>query len=448
MQNEEYYGMPTIEDIALAELQLEDNVDIAQEWNPDLVGAIDYIIPPSFGLAHDIQKWIIATSVKPQPALAFAATVSLLSVLYGRLIRYDGLKGNIMMICLAESGEGKDWNLKVIEKLLGAVNEGFVNRVHGQMASGAALLEAIDDDPNKAIVLALDEIGHYLSGINSAKSNQFSREIMPIITEMYTCSDDTFRGKKTKGNDGRRITSPHLVVYGMTTERQIMDATRTSDLADGSLARYWLIFGNSDVAMQSSRVVDKTPPSAIVDGLKVVVDDLSMQLRKQFTKSNEVCIDIDPSIEWIAYAESMQLRLTTMGHECTGEKALFKPFFYRAAVKVVQVAMLIDTTCQDVAVLKWVESVLLAGQDVFIKKFIHLASDNENEKMVKCVEAAIKTAGVKGITKKSLRTKTRTVPTLTRDYILKDLFDSKTIFIRTLKINGSRQVSEVYFWKK
>src|SRR5574343_74748 len=118
----------------------------AQKWNDDLSSEIDYMIPDEFVLASDIQKWILSTSIKKQPAIALAATLTILSVVIGRHIHCDGIKGNIINVCLAGSGEGKDHPLKCVDRVLSAIE--MESCITAQVASGAALFEAVQRSPS------------------------------------------------------------------------------------------------------------------------------------------------------------------------------------------------------------------------------------------------------------------------------------------------------------
>ena len=92
----------------------------AQEWKPDLSGEIDYLIPFDC-VARDIQQWILDTSIYPQPAIAYAAAMVIVGTVIGRSIAYENIKGNLMFICTAESGEGKDWPFKCSRRILDAI---------------------------------------------------------------------------------------------------------------------------------------------------------------------------------------------------------------------------------------------------------------------------------------------------------------------------------------
>ncbi|MDD3644354.1 MAG: DUF3987 domain-containing protein [Bacteroidales bacterium] len=408
--------------------------DEAQEWVADISSEIDYMIPFPC-VAQDIQKWILETSYKQQPALSFAAALNVLSVIQGRTIQCQGIKGNIMMLCLAESGEGKDWPMKASRKLLESV--GMDDCVHGQMASGAALVDALVDSPS--MMLSLDEVGHYFAGINNKNANQYSREIMPIITEVYTSGADWYSEKKRKGQDSRKIHEPNLSMMGMSTERQIMDALKSSEVADGSLARFMVVFGKNNSPINENWNTDSNVPDYIKNRLELI--------KKPYLISSH---KISLSDEYAKVKRELERRFNNKGIELglsEGDKAMFKPFYYRLAVRSVQMALLIDN-CYSIDVLNWCADISEKSCEVFIKKFCHMAADNENEYFVKFVERVIKESGTKGITKDKFYDKTRKVESNLKKRILADLIESNKIFTEEMRIGTAKKPSTLYFWKK
>lgn len=426
------------EDVSLecddsGEIRIVENV--AQDWREDLSASIDYMIPFP-GLAQDIQQWILGTSKKRQPALAFAATLAILATAYGRNIQLDGIKGNVMLMCLADSGEGKDWPLKCCDKILEAV--GLESRVNGQMASGAALIETVVSEPS--MLLCIDEVGHYFAGINSKSSNQFSREIMPIMTEMYTSAGDAYRSKKSVTRGSHKILEPNLSVLGMSTERQIMEALKSSEVADGSLARFGVFFGQNNVPIAQKRQSGSTVPDNIKNSLAAIIE----KYKAPYILKSHV---LDPCEDFILERLAIENYFNNLAITLEPNRAMFKPFYYRCGVRVFQMSLLIDQ-CQSVDVLHWCKDIVKKSTDIFIKKFLHLAADNETERLVKIIERAIKESGVSGITGSDLYRKTRQVPTQMRKGLIAEMLENRTIFSKDFLIDGAKKPVTRYFWRK
>ena len=405
----------------------------AQAWRDNLTDDIDYLIPFP-GIAQDIQQWILASSMYPQPAISFAATMSILSVCIGRNIAYENIKGNLMFICMAESGEGKDYPFKAAKRLLNAC--GLGGSVYSRMASGAALMESLQESPS--LLFHVDEFGNYLTSINGKNANPFAKEVVDIMTESYTSAGDEISGKKTKGNEPIKIKEPNLCVFGLSSERQLFDGLRTSDLANGSLARYSLLFGLNGLMPVKTKVFDI--PKSLIQG----VIELKERYEKGFfVKSTQLEIDEiyrDEKFNLVRRTKEKCILLS-------GNKEAFKPVYNRIALRSIQQAMLVDQ-CKDIAVLRWFEALELRSIDVFMKKFLHLGSDNEIEKHFKDVENCIKKAGTKGISQKELLSKTRHVETGNRNRILNELVNCGAAFVKDVKTGRPGPVPRLYFWSK
>ena len=411
----------------------------AQDWNPSISGDIDYIIPFDC-LARDIQQWILSTSPKQQPALAFASALTAISTCTGRYVKARGVKGNVMFIGIAESGDGKDRPLKAVREIINAVRHPQTGH-YTQMASGAALIESVSDTPSLA--LTIDEAGHYLAGIKSKYASVYAREIMPIITELYTSAGDAYIGKKTKGNSALQIIEPHLSFFGLSTESQLMDAVSKSDLEDGSLARFNVFFGIVDPP--KNRGVDfgasNEVPKEIVDRLKSRIPGVYINERDYKSDGLEFTYEYNAAIIGI------EDFFDDLARNCSDNEKAFKPAYKRLAVRSLQMAILIDQ-CKSVDVLRWCADICHKSTDVFIKKFNHVVSDSNQEAMVKTIERAIKESGKNGISKSGMWSKTRGIPKYMKDSILADMIESGKVFTKDVRVKGSRKESNHFFWRK
>lgn len=405
-----------------------------QDWNPNLSSEIDYIIPFP-GLARDIQAWILQESIYPQPSISFAATMSILSVSIGRYVAFENIKGNLMFLCMAESGEGKDWPFKCAKYILNEV--GLGEDVYEQMASGAALIESLVDSPS--MLFHVDEFGNYLASINNKNSSQYSREIVDIMTKSYTSADSEISGKKTKGNSPLKISEPNLCVFGMSTERQVFDGLRTSDLANGSLARYSLLFGVNG-QLPRNITPNRNPPESIINGLRELID-----------KHKKAAWPYSAQIERSDDYKNEKFRIMTdikkMTNVFSAEDSAFTPMYGRVAVRCIQQAMLIDQ-CQSIDVLQWLEKMELASVKLFKKKFLHLGADNEDERQAKLLQSKIKESGKNGISAAALTRSTQQVKPHIREATLAEWVRHGIIAKEGKKIEGRQRETTFYYWIK
>jgi hypothetical protein len=425
--------------------------DDVQEWNKDITKGINYIIEFD-GVARDIQQWILSTSVIKQPAIALAATLAVLGVVVGRQIDYRGIKGNLMSICIAGSGHGKDHPLKCVDRLLDCV--GLGDRVYSRLASGAALFETVNRHPS--CVLTIDEMGHYLGSISEKGSNQFSKEIMPMITEMYTSANDNYRDKARKGGSKEVIYSPNLNLLGVTTERQIIDAMKSNALADGSLARFLILFGEKPKNLNQDFIEKSVPVE-----LKKKLNDLARKYgitggnptlppadgssREKSFKSTSIVVNEDYINACKTIGNKFFEKANNIEDDSESENAMFAPSYRRALVMAVQLSLVIDQ-CTSVETLEWSARLVDQSIEVFSSKFKHLSADNETERLVKIVERAIKEAGTDGISKRDFYNKTRQVPTLIKNGIITDLIGAGKIRVGA-KLTSQKH-SDYMYWLK
>ena len=431
-------GAIFLDEIAEQELNSFDpeNRPEAQEWTSNLSANIDYIVPFP-GIVQDIQRWILKTSLYEQPGFAYIAAQCVVGVAVGRITSVQNIKGTVMAICMAESGEGKDWPFKAAARILEAVDMG--DRVYKKLASGAALMDVLNENPSA--LLHLDEAGNYLNAINGKGANGYAKEIMGIITECYTSGGDSFTGKRIKDHAPDPIIEPNICVMGASTENQVFDSLRTTDVADGSISRFQMVFGdNGLMPKRLPRDMSREVPEHIVTGLKELIRARNKGLylySKQLTVSEEYHNEM----------YKMFCNIKRMSNKLKGDKAAFKPVYNRIGVRCVSAAMNIDG-CQSIDVLNWVKNIELKGLDVFIKKFIHLGADNENEKLAKLLQAKIKESGINGITAKGLLQKTRSIQPHVRKMMLEEMITNNMIHIERKKVNGSTRETQFYFWTK
>ncbi|UOF76714.1 hypothetical protein [Caudoviricetes sp.] len=407
--------------------------DEAQEWNESIADEIDYIIPFP-GVAQDIQRWIIDEAIYPQPGLAYAASMSALSVLTGRYLRDGNIKGNLMYIAIAESGEGKDFPFQCVSRLVREC--GGDEMVQGEMASGRALFEALQESPS--MMLHIDEFGNYLKAISASNAQMFVKDILDILTKAYTSAAYEITGKRIKGVPPICIKEPNLVIFGMATEQQVFDGLRSSDLANGSIARYSVVFGKKGLMpAKSTQIIE--PPQTLIDKLKDHIE----RLKKDFYfRSAQL-----PISEYYAlhkYVHMLDVKRKTNSLPST--KKDFIPLYNRAVVRAQQCSMLQDQ-CQSKEVFDWFFKKEMETIEIFIKKFLHLGADNIHEQQAKLLQARIKEAGTEGISASELVRKTQKIGTQQRIAMLKELEEVGLIFSHKVDI-GRQRPSTFYFWRK
>jgi hypothetical protein len=341
-----------------------------------------------------------------------------------------------MSICIAESGEGKDKPMKLAQKLITEL--GYGDRVYKKMASGAALMDALEESPSMNLII--DEMGNYLASVNGNRSNQFSKEIVGIITECYTSGSSSFTGKKLKDFHPEPILEPNISVIGSTTEGQLMNGLSSSDISDGSLARYFVVYGKNKMMPTRVSHDDSSIPKRLIHSIENLIKQCNSGVYL-YSKSLNV------SEEYLDEIFMFSTKTKYISNQLEGDKAMFCSMYNRVTVRAVEMAILIDQG-KSITVLEWCWRACIKSVEVFALKYSHTASDNDNEKYIKIVQAKIKESGIDGISSKELLQKTRQVPSYVRKSCVTDMLDAGLIFSKKRKVEGSRQSSLLYFWRK
>ena len=217
--------------------------------------------------------YMLATARRPQPVLAVGASLCALGALMGRKYRTESnLRTNLYVVGIANSGSGKNHSREVITELF--VEAGLGHTLGGnKIASGAGLLTAVHRQP--AILFQIDEFGMFLSAAADRKrSPRHISEILDIMTEIYTMAGTIFLGAEYANRDGknerRDINQPCLCVYGTTTPIHFWNALQSSNVVDGSLARFIVFQSEDDYPEENEAAGIRTSPPELLDALKLI----------------------------------------------------------------------------------------------------------------------------------------------------------------------------------
>jgi hypothetical protein len=119
-------------------------------------------LPEPVGLVREIRDHILATARSPQPELALAAALMIVSSAMARRYRFENLRSNLYLVGVAPSASGKEVPLSAIARILG--DAGLANALAvGEPKSGAAVLSRLAEHP--VAVYTLDEFGMLLRAL-------------------------------------------------------------------------------------------------------------------------------------------------------------------------------------------------------------------------------------------------------------------------------------------
>jgi hypothetical protein len=224
------------------------------------------------GIIGDLVRLFVDTAISPQPILALGAAICLIGTLAGRKYRTSSnIRTNVYAIGIADSGSGKDYARTVTKNALYAAGlSHFMGG--GKIASGSGLLSSLERHPCRLFLL--DEMGKFVKSVAGAKASPWREEIWTNLTELYTSSGSVYLGSEYADQKDRPrvdIIQPCCSIYGVTVPGAFWSALASSNISDGSLARFLIFLSDDDYPDRQYDADVGFVPEHIIDGLKAVV---------------------------------------------------------------------------------------------------------------------------------------------------------------------------------
>jgi hypothetical protein len=182
------------------------------------------------------------------------------------------VRTNIYTVAIGESGSGKTSLVAPAKELLLLTGvPGLLG--HDRIASSQGLLQMLTTEPRR--VCFLDEFGHMLQQIGAPGAGSHLRAILNEFTRLFSAANALYTGTAWATREAAPIDSPHLCLFGMSTPEQFWRAFGSSNLEDGSVARF-LVFpvGAFRPKVQDERYRDKT-----VEGIRGVLEAIEGRRR-------------------------------------------------------------------------------------------------------------------------------------------------------------------------
>ncbi len=221
------------------------------------------------GLIQEMIDYHIATAPRPRPELSLAATLALLGTLTGRKIKsFTGMRTNLYIIGLADSGSGKE--KPRANNVLALAAAGFPKQYLGsnKPASDSAMINALVGKPS--MLIQIDEVSKFFLNIKEAGGQATHlKSIADTMLELYGSSENPCWSPKNFADSDKdaTITHPHLCIYGTSTGEGFWRSVKSSDAADGFLARFMVI----EAPAKHPRLVlkpERPIPQTVIDIIK------------------------------------------------------------------------------------------------------------------------------------------------------------------------------------
>jgi hypothetical protein len=212
---------------------------------------------------------------------------------------------------------------------------------------------------------------------------------------------------------------------------------------DGSLARFLVIFGEKHVQISRDRIKDKSVPVSISEALKRHINAIG-----KHELFNSESINVSDEYLEEKYLQDDKFNYMSIDMEKNGgDKAIFKTLYKRISVMSLQLALLLDCG-KSIETYEWCMRLVWSSADVFIKKFMHLCADNDNERYSKILQRVIKESGRDGLSKRDLTRKTQSIAPYLKKQLLSEFMEAGLIFMDDVKDHGSQKRTTKYYWKK
>lgn len=233
------------------------------------------------GLIKQVSEYIKEVSYKEQPILALSGAIVAVGTIFAqRAQTRTGLRSNIYCFSIGETGCGKDDPRKAIKILFKYLPPDIRDSLSGCPASTAGLMSALEKTKGKTLFL-IDEIGHYISAINGKASQAYSKEIIPMLTQLYSSANTTFTGfeysQRSKDSKPRvDIEQPCVCVLGSSVPSRVYGAIKKDDILDGFMTR-WIIMETTDIDPKDNKNMKSFELSsgiALIETIKKIVQAL------------------------------------------------------------------------------------------------------------------------------------------------------------------------------
>jgi hypothetical protein len=219
-------------------------------------GPIDSKLLEVPGFIADVMAYTLATAPRPNKALAFGGALALMSTLTGRRVKTaGGLRPNIYLLALADSGCGKDHPRKVNVSILTEIKRSYW--CCGRFASGEGLEDHMAR--RKLSLFQTDEIDAMLQSISRSKDGR-NESMLSAMLEFHSSAQSVFAMRKKAGCDeGENIPQPHLVLFGTATPENYFSSLNEKMLVGGFLGRTMIVEAGERGPRSFGREIEPPP---------------------------------------------------------------------------------------------------------------------------------------------------------------------------------------------
>lgn len=266
-KNHAIHGVAWTEDIEI------DDFSGDAEPEPDDVPIPAELLKPG-GMLGQMMTYIDSRAYHPTPPLfALAAAMVTVGTLVGQKVQTEtGLRTNLYVIALADSGVGKNLPMTALEQLL---YEAGVESYLGpkRFASDAALIKCVStfEAPNQRALMAfMDEIGDLLC-VLKGKQQTSKLETVSLMKELFSSTGSVYTKVYADADKNITVYHPHFSFYGTGVPLRFWEAIDFEDVIDGFLARCLVLSDESEIK-KGTIPEFKPAPKSLIRSLQNLAD--------------------------------------------------------------------------------------------------------------------------------------------------------------------------------
>lgn len=297
--------------------------------------------PP--GLVGDVADFLLAAAPRPVSMIALAGAIGLMAGISGRAYNISGSGLNQYVLCVAETGTGKEAISSGISRLMSMIKPSlpacgeFIGP--GQIASFQGIVKWLIKTPS--VVSIIGEFGSKLKQMANERASPHLSGILTFLLEIYAKSgkgqvfDPSAYADIAKNTIS--IYSPSYSIIGETTPSTFYEVLDEQMIANGLLPRFTMFEYKGKSPYLSKSHKDARPSFALVDGLQAL-----MAQCLSFQQSNAVCeVEAEPDAQDMM--DKFDVYSTDMRNSTKSE--ITKQLWNRAHLKSIRLAALVAVGC-------------------------------------------------------------------------------------------------------
>jgi hypothetical protein len=403
-------------------LAANDNIKVGDEEDADEptasnlapTGLPEHLCYPP-GAVGEFARFITSCARFPSPHLALVASLAFTAGLIGR--RYKGptgLRSNLYVVGLAESGFGKDITIRVPAALADSTQ-------HGDKVSEMLFTDQIRSLPGLAnklrkapsCVAVVDEFGRFLADHTGRHVASHRAEITTSLMELTGATAGFWGGQEKAAGNIPRIVQPCFSIHGISTPSTFWGALSSGNISEGLLGRLVVIdVGNAEPqkVRRPAGSVDNIPASlsAAVAELLGAESRYPGPFSALAQKSDErpyplMTVEWEPGVDDLF--EDFDDRMRAMKKTVSAD---YRPILNRVGENAGRLALIVAVGCAPKApvitreVQEWANAVAEHSLRVVLSGADSHIADNERAAEYLRVRQIIVRKGGEGITLKSI----------------------------------------------